>query len=549
MELLDSIVDQVLAWPVWAAWIAIVLATFISEDLTCVGTGLLAARGDISIETAVGGSATGILVGDLLLYWAGHSIGRRALRKRPFSWLVHEEDVRLSAAWFARRGPTAILVGRFLPGSRLPTYFAAGLLDIGFWRFTWLAILGVAIWAPLLCGGALLLGHGILPWLEVYEHWALPVLIGVALVVGLIVKFVVPAFTWRGRRMVVSRWRRMTRWEFWPPWLFYPPVILYVLWLALKHRSLSLLTAVNPGLNAGGFVGESKSEILEKLGADGNHIAATERIPSALEPDARLERVHAFQARYGLGYPVVLKPDAGQRGSGVAVVRSEAEARTYLQRIGVDCIVQEFVDGEEYGVFYVRRPQDARGRIFSVTAKVFPKVVGDGSSTLEELILQDARAVSLAHLYLDRNAGRLESVPAAGEGVQLVEIGNHCRGAIFLDGRHLATRELEDAVEEISRRFEGFYFGRYDLRVPSADDLRQGRAFKVIELNGATSEATHIYDPRYGVVKAWRTLFEQWSLLFEIAAENRALGAATVRWTELLRLLTHYRAAARSHPT
>lgn len=549
MELLDTIVAQVLAWPVWAAWVAIVLATFISEDLTCVGTGLLAARGDISVTTAIGASGTGILFGDLLLYWAGHSIGRRALRKRPFSWLVHEEDVRLSAAWFARRGPTAILVGRFLPGSRLPTYFAAGLLGIGFWRFTWLAILGVLIWAPLLCGSALFLGRGILPWLELYERWALPALLLVLVLLGLVVKFVVPAFTWRGRRMIVSRWRRMTRWEFWPPWVFYPPVVLYVLWLALKHRSLSLLTAVNPGLYAGGFVGESKSEILEKLQAEDDHVAATQRIPAELDAGERLARMRDFQERHGLGYPLVLKPDAGQRGSGVAVVHNEDEARAYLQRIGVDCMVQEFVGGEEYGVFYVRRPRDERGRIFSLTAKVFPQVVGDGRSTLEELILTDARAVSLARLYLERNAGRLESVPAAGEGVQLVEIGNHCRGAIFLDGRHLATPDLEEAVERISRRFEGFYFGRYDVRVPSAADLSAGRGFKVIELNGATSEATHIYDPRYGVVSAWRTLFQQWSLLFEIAAENRALGAATVRWTELLRLLTHYRAAARSHPS
>ena len=97
--------------------------------------------------------------------------------------------------------------------------------------------------------------------------------------------------------------------------------------------------------------------------------------------------------------------------------------------------------------------------------------------------------------------------------------------------------------------FDGFYFGRYDVRVPSEEDLRRGRAFKVIELNGATSEATHIYDPRYGVLAAWRTLFRQWRLLFEIAAANHARGAPTVRWTELLRLMTHYRAAARSHPT
>jgi membrane protein DedA with SNARE-associated domain len=549
VELLDQIIAQVLAWPVWAAWVVIVLATFISEDLTCVGAGLLAARGDMTVVTALGASATGILAGDLLLYWAGHSIGRRALRKRPLAWVVHEDDVRRSAAWFARRGPAVILIGRFLPGSRLPTYFAAGLLGIGFWRFTLLALVGVAIWAPLLAGGAMALGRGVLPWVQAYERWALPALLGILVVLGLLVKVVLPSFTWRGRRMVVSRWRRLTRWEFWPPWMFYPPVLLYVLWLALRHGSLSLLTAVNPGLFAGGFVGESKAEIMDKLGQDDEHVARTERIPAELAPAERLERVRDFQRRQGLEWPVVLKPDAGQRGSGVTVVRGEDEARAYLEHIAVDCVVQEYVDGLEFGLFYVRRPSEARGHIFSITSKVFPKVVGDGRSTLEHLILHDGRAVSLARLYLDRNSSRLAEVPADGEEVQLVEIGNHARGAVFLDGTHLRTRDLEEAVDRVSRRFEGFYFGRYDVRVPSEEDLRRGRAFKVIELNGATSEATHIYDPRYGVLQAWRTLFEQWRLLFEIAAENRARGARTVRWTELLRLMTHYRAAARSHPS
>ena len=96
---------------------------------------------------------------------------------------------------------------------------------------------------------------------------------------------------------------------------------------------------------------------------------------------------------------------------------------------------------------------------------------------------------------------------------------------------------------------DGFYFGRYDLRLPAGEELGSGRGFKVIEVNGATSEATHIYDPRYGVVRAWRTLFEQWRILFEIAVENRKRGARVVRWTELLRMLSQYRVAARSHPS
>lgn len=111
------------------------------------------------------------------------------------------------------------------------------------------------------------------------------------------------------------------------------------------------------------------------------------------------------------------------------------------------------------------------------------------------------------------------------------------------------TPELGAAIERISRSFEGFYFGRYDIRVRSEDDLRAGIGLKVIELNGATSEATHIYDPRYSVFDAWRTLREQWTILFSIAAANRSRGAPTTSVGDLLHALTAYRRAAKSHPT
>lgn len=549
MEWVDSIVERIVDMPVWAAWVAIVLGTFVSEDLTCVAAGLAAATGRISGLDAIGAAALGIWLGDLGLYLAGKFIGKPALARAPLRWFVHEEGVQQSAQWFKSKGSVVILLGRFVPGTRLPTYFAAGLLEVGFWRFSGYALLAVAIWAPLLGLGAMWLGREILPWIELYETWGLVLLAGALALYFIALKFIVPAFTWRGRRMIVSRWRRMTRWEFWPPWMFYPPVLAYVAWLACKHRSLSVFTAVNPGVPAGGFIGESKLDILRHLESTPEFLVRSRALPAALDLERRVATVSEFLAVTGLDYPVVLKPNAGQRGSGVAVVRNVSEVREYLERIRVDCLVQEYAPGEEFGVFYYRRPSEPQGHVFSITRKVFPKVRGDGRRTLEELILADARAVCMAKLYLEKNAARLAHVPRLGEDVQLVEIGNHCRGTIFLDGCSLVTPELEAAFERISRGFEGFYFGRYDVRARSAADLQRGEHFKVIELNGATSEATHIYDPAFPLLGAWGVLFRQWSLLFEIAVENRRRGAPVVGVGELVHALFRYRASARSHPT
>ena len=245
---------------------------------------------------------------------------------------------------------------------------------------------------------------------------------------------------------------------------------------------------------------------------------------------------------------MVLKPDAGQRGSGVAVVRDPQQLNDYLAGAEFVTLIQEYAPGEEFGIFYVREPDRQNGRIFSVTEKRMPRVVGDGRRTVEELILMDRRAVALADLYLATQADQLGRVPDPGEEIRLVELGTHCRGAIFLDGRRVVTEELTRAIDEVSRGYDGFFFGRYDLRTPDLEALRRGERFKIIELNGVTSEATHIYDPAFGLFDAYRTLFEQWRIAFEIGRQNRELGHPVATFGELIGMIGSYRRDSRTHP-
>jgi hypothetical protein len=269
-------------------------------------------------------------------------------------------------------------------------------------------------------------------------------------------------------------------------------------------------------------------------------VAAHELIPASLRPPERIAQALAFQQRLSLGWPLVLKPDVGERGSGVAITRTEGEVRTYLEQARADTIVQAYAPGAEFGVFYVRRPDEPTGRIFSITDKRFPTVVGDGTTTLEELILKHDRAVCMAPFYLGIHAAHLTWVPRAGEPVPLIELGTHCRGAAFYDGAAEKTAELEAAIDRLSQGFPGFWFGRYDIRTPAVEDFRAGRNFKVVELNGATAEATHIYDPQNSLWSAYRTLFLQWRILYEIAALNIARGARPATVSELWHLVRHH---------
>src|SRR6266545_2522670 len=156
---------------------------------------------------------------------------------------------------------TAIVLSRFLPGTRLPTYFAAGLLDTSLLKFTFYFLIAASIWTPLLVGTSMLLGREVIESALMTDHLLLRLAI-TAVLIFVVVRLLIRISTFRGRRLLMGGWRRLTRWEFWPPWAFYPPVVLYILYLGLKHRSLTLFTCANPAIEEGGFVGESKSKIL-----------------------------------------------------------------------------------------------------------------------------------------------------------------------------------------------------------------------------------------------------------------------------------------------
>ena len=350
---------------------------------------------------------------------------------------------------------------------------------------------------------------------------------------------------YRHWRLLMSSWLRLTHWEYWPPWITYVPVAGYALWLMLKYRSVTAFTAANPAIVASGFIGESKIDILRGLSASGDRVARSRLIDRALSVDAKIARATQVMRALALELPVVLKPNQGQRGSGVVVARTRRELIAYLQRSSGDVILQEYVPGLEFGVFYVRRPSEPHGRILSITDKRLPAVVGDGRRTLEQLILGDRRALAMARFHLKRHADALGEIPAPGQIVSLGDCGSHCRGATFLDASSLLTPELEHAFDDVATAYEGFYFGRFDVRVPGVEEFAAGRGFKILELNGVTSEATHIYDPDVSVIDAYRALFEQWRLAFEIGAEHVARGATATSVTELARLVARYRASSR----
>jgi membrane protein DedA with SNARE-associated domain len=504
-------------------FLTIVFGTFVSEDLTCIATGLLIARGAIGIADGIAACTTGIFTGDLGLFLVGRVFGGAALGWRWTAARLRGRAASDARAWLERHAAGAIVGSRFLPGTRFALYLSAGLLRLPLAVFALWALVASILWTPTLVLLTATLGDAFVVRMARFAGvgWAARILVGVALLLALRGGRAVASRD--GRRRLAARAARWRRWEVWPMAIFYAPVAAWIAVLSLRHRGLATLTAANPGMPDGGTVGESKFDILERLPPDAT-IPSARVAAGAL--DDRLAALRAVVDARGWAFPLVLKPDVGQRGVGVKLAHGWDEVATYLSRAAEPVLAQIYHAGPfEAGVFYYRRPGWARGRIFSITDKRFPVIVGDGVSTIETLVWTHPRFRMQGDLFAARHAGVLTRVLAAGERYPLALAGNHAQGTLFLDGAHLVTPALERRIDEIAHAHGGFFIGRFDIRYRDVEAFRAGRDLAIVELNGATAESTNIYDPDHTLLDAYRVLFRQWALVFEIGAANRAAGA------------------------
>jgi hypothetical protein len=331
-------------------------------------------------------------------------------------------------------------------------------------------------------------------------------------------------------------WIKLTSWEYWPFGIVQFPLFFYWLWLSLKARSFFFFSASNPGIYTGGMLGESKFDVLALVPDAVKPRAIRVRLP------ARKESVLQQISDAGLELPVVFKPDLGERGWMVRIIRSAQDIDRYLEEIRIDFIVQELVTLPlEFGVFYIRFPDEENGYVNSITGKEFLYVTGDGTSTLQQLILTKDRAKLQWPVLSIQYKDQLGTVLPAGKKLELVPIGNHALGTTFLNGNHLITDKLNASFDSISKQIPGFYFGRYDLRCASLEDLEQGRV-KIMELNGCGAEPAHIYHPGAPLAEAVRVMFRHWRDLYRISKQNHLRGVPYISLREGLEVYKRFRA-------
>jgi hypothetical protein len=309
------------------------------------------------------------------------------------------------------------------------------------------------------------------------------------------------------------------------------------MYLSVRARAVFFVSAANPGIRNGGMAMESKKEIYDILPPA--YTPATLCFPAGTALSVITE---AIQVK-GIAYPLIAKPDIGLKGKAVAKVNNESELAAYIRRAHFDFLIQELIPySNEVGIFYYRHPERERGTISGIVHKEFLTLVGDGRSTIRDMLLHEPRYMLQIGALEQQYGSRLDAVPQQGEILDLVPYGNHARGAKFTDASHMVTDRLTDTIDALCRQIPGFYYGRLDVRYMSMEAMELGEGFSIIELNGAGADPTHIFDPRHSIFWAWAEIMRHWRVMYEISMVNHRKGAAYLSLAEGLKVMRDSRA-------
>lgn len=550
----------------WAAKLAsLLLLPFAHEDLAIVFGAYFIVHDLMPVGFVAISLYSGIVASDFALY----GIGAGARRLPWLSRYAIDERVHRFGDALKRNVFGLVAICRLVPGIVFVAFIACGWMRVPLRRFTVASLLISALYLPL----ALYLAIAFGDTLDDYAGlWTWPLLVGVMAAAGFARKRVL-AFGAGVDRLIdgetsarpaaspATGGGKVALAERIPPLLFYAPLVLTWLGLALRYRCLTLPSAANPMIATGGMWGESKSRYFLDVAAEERcWIADFVVLRRGSGGSVRRETKRALRmlADAGLDFPLVAKPDIGWHGYGVRRIDDAPALVHYLWRfpIGAKLILQRLVphDGEA-AVLYARLPGEPRGRILSLTFRQFPHVIGDGCSTLRELICADPRLRWKARLHLGADPSHhaldpddLAGVPARGKRVQVALIANQRAGGSYQDAGRCITEALEARFDAIARGMREFHYGRFDIRFACAEALMRGEDFSIIEINGVGGEAIDAWDPLLPVREVYRRLLLQQRLLFAIGDRNRTRGFQATPPAEFLRYLFRQTKLIRHYP-
>lgn len=306
---------------------------------------------------------------------------------------------------------------------------------------------------------------------------------------------------------------KVLNYEYWPIFVWHILALPIHIYNSIKCKSVVYFTALNPSFGkTGGFIGDFKSQIQQHLPKT---YTLKEKVVSTYEDFL------AIKEELKLDFPVVLKPDAGERGKGVEIIYNNEQAKEYLSiSRKYATIVQEFANFKsEFGIFVYNHPHTG-WQISGVNTKKPFVVLGDGINSIEGLIKDNCRYRQQLDRLIQKGEINLSVIPKKGQYVQVEKVLNHRYGTEFVNCTELMNDRFKSVIIGICSQIPGFDYGRFDLKANSFEDIELHR-FKIIELNGAAAEPTIIYDQqKTGFYNSLKIILNHLKVQGEIAQKN-----------------------------
>ncbi|MEB2781310.1 hypothetical protein U3A58_12990 [Algoriphagus sp. C2-6-M1] len=325
--------------------------------------------------------------------------------------------------------------------------------------------------------------------------------------------------------------RMFNSFEFRPAWWFHLPMFLIGVSWAIRLRKANFFAAANPALENGGLYNYSKF-------AAQNHFPPI-NLPKTclLNSEENIDSILDGVRKQGILFPFIIKPEMGERGKGVMLIHQQEELKNYLAtQPKDDYMIQEFVGKkQEYGVFFFKNPVTGEFSISSLTRKISLQVIGDGTSSISELIKNHPRASRYQDLIQLHDP---TSIPSRDEIVKLSPMGNHCKGAVFLDYSTYINSEMTTAFERIFETIKGINYGRLDVKVDDLSELSDPGQVIILEVNGANAEPIHMYSPEKNYYESLQTISCYFQYMAKMAklnlSGNRKKYKESVTWKNFL---------------
>jgi hypothetical protein len=293
----------------------------------------------------------------------------------------------------------------------------------------------------------------------------------------------------------------------------------------------------NPKFPLGGLSAASKVEVLDHFKNSEQYLPQV-LISKDMSVEDRKSTGLSFVEQ--VSFPVIAKPDRGVVGIGVRKLNSPEELDEILEIMPCDYMLQEFCDFPlEYGIFYRRYPNKEKGGVVSLTQKLIPSVLGDGSKTVRELIDLNLD-IKYNKINLLAHTKNLDYVPKAGEHFQILDQASHTYGCVFRDNNYEITPQMNVWMNEMCSKADEFYFGRFDMKIKNKDSLQTGKGVKICELNGCWSEPTHIYDDEHTLGYAVKELFRSYRRAYKIAKINQKRLNPKIPYKEIIAAYRSY---------